>query len=34
MNDALIVQQPKTSADHLVLLFHGVGASPEDLRPI
>lgn len=34
MQDALIVQRPATTARHLVLLFHGVGASPEGLRPL
>ncbi len=33
MTDALIVQQ-STSAQHLVLLFHGVGASPQGLLPL
>ena len=34
MQDAIIVQRPATTARHLVLLFHGVGASPEGLRPL
>ncbi len=33
MTDALIVQQP-ASAHHLVLIFHGVGASPQGLLPL
>ena len=33
MADALIVQQP-SAAQHLVLLFHGVGASPQGLLPL
>jgi phospholipase/carboxylesterase len=34
MQDALIVQRPAATARYLVLLFHGVGASPEGLRPL
>lgn len=34
MHDALIVQRPATTARRLVLLFHGVGASPEGLHPL
>ena len=34
MQDALFVQRPAATARHLVLLFHGVGASPESLRPL
>jgi phospholipase/carboxylesterase len=34
MQDALIVQRPATTGRHLVLLFHGVGASPDSLRPL
>ena len=34
MNDALLIQKPAIAARQLVLLFHGVGASPEDLRPL
>jgi len=31
---ALIIQQPSGTARQLVLLFHGLGASEEDLRPV
>ena len=37
MQDALVIQRPAaapTPADELVLLFHGVGSSAEDLRPL
>ena len=34
MKDALIVHEPAAPATQLLLLFHGVGASPEDLRPL
>ncbi len=34
MQDALIVQRPAATGRHLVLLFHGVGASPEGLAPL
>ena len=34
MQDDLIVHQPTVPARHLVLLFHGVGASPEGLLPL
>lgn len=33
-HDALIVQQPAGAARQLVLLFHGLGADEEDLRPV
>jgi len=33
-HDALIVQQPAGAARQLVLLFHGLGADAEDLRPV
>ena len=33
MSDALILQAP-SQPDQLVLLFHGVGASPRDLAPV
>jgi phospholipase/carboxylesterase len=32
--EALIVQQPAGAARQLVLLFHGLGADEEDLRPV
>ena len=34
MQDDLIVHQPTVPARQLVLLFHGVGASPEGLLPL
>src|SRR5450631_1698191 len=34
MQKALIVQRPAGPARQLVLLFHGVGGSPEDLGPL
>jgi len=34
MHDALIAHEPTTPARRLVLLFHGVGSSPEDLLPL
>lgn len=34
MQDALIVHRPATAATQLVLLFHGVGSSPENLGPL
>lgn len=33
-DDAISVQQPAAGARHLVLLFHGVGASPETMLPL
>lgn len=32
--EALIIQQPSGPARQLVLLFHGLGATEEDLRPV
>lgn len=34
MQDALIVHRPATATTQLILLFHGVGSSAEDLRPL
>ena len=34
MHDALIAHEQTTSARQLVLLFHGVGSSPDDLLPL
>jgi phospholipase/carboxylesterase len=34
MSTALIVQRPSTPARQLILLFHGVGSSAENLRPV
>jgi len=34
MHDALVIQQPAAATRHLALLFHGVGAGPEDLRSL
>lgn len=33
-HEALIIQQPSGPAQQLVLLFHGLGANEEDLRPV
>jgi phospholipase/carboxylesterase len=32
--EALVLQQPSGAARQLVLLFHGLGGSEEDLRPV
>lgn len=34
MSTVLIVQRPSAAARQLVLLFHGVGSSAENLRPV
>ncbi|ACB33061.1 phospholipase/Carboxylesterase [Leptothrix cholodnii SP-6] len=34
MQEALILHRPATAATQLVLLFHGVGSSPENLGPL
>lgn len=34
MSTALIIQRPATVAHQLILLFHGVGSSAENLRPL
>ncbi|WP_283148019.1 esterase [Silvimonas soli] len=34
MNSSIIIQQPQGSATQLILLFHGVGASPEHMVPL
>lgn len=34
MEDALIVQRPPGAVEQLVLLFHGVGGTPQDLLPL
>ena len=34
MAEALVIQMPSGPAPQLVLLFHGVGAAPEDMLPI
>ncbi|GAB3646997.1 esterase [Ramlibacter alkalitolerans] len=34
MNAALVIQSPAQQAQHLFLLFHGVGATPQDLVPL
>lgn len=34
MHDALIVQQPTTETQQLMLLFHGAGASAANLLPL
>jgi phospholipase/carboxylesterase len=32
--DALVLQRPATPASQLILLFHGLGATPDDLAPL
>jgi phospholipase/carboxylesterase len=34
MKHAIIAQQPATPARRLLLLFHGVGGTPESMRPV
>ena len=34
MDNAVIVQMPEHQAQQLVLLFHGVGSTPEGMVPI
>lgn len=34
MGDAIIVQMPHGAPEQLILLFHGVGSTPESLAPI
>jgi phospholipase/carboxylesterase len=34
MNDALVIQMPDGPAQQLMLLFHGVGATPEHMEPL
>lgn len=34
MLEPMIIQQPSGAARQLVLLFHGLGASEEDMRPV
>ncbi len=34
MQDSIIVHQPTTAPDQLILLFHGVGSRAEDLLPL
>lgn len=34
MRDALMAHEPNLPAERLMLLFHGVGSSPEDLLPL
>ena len=34
MTEAIVVHTPPTPPDRLVLMFHGVGAHPEDLVPL
>lgn len=34
MSDAIVVHAPATQAKQLILLFHGVGALPDDLVPL
>ena len=34
MNESLVIQRPAEAAKQLFLLFHGVGASPQDMAPL
>ncbi|WP_085316565.1 esterase [Derxia lacustris] len=34
MSDAILIQRPAAPASQLVALFHGVGATPDDLVPL
>ena len=34
MSDSLIIARPDGPPQQLVLLFHGVGATPEDMAPL
>lgn len=34
MQDALVIHRPAAAPRQLLLLFHGVGSNPEDLRPL
>ena len=34
MNRALVLQAPPAGAEQLMLLFHGVGARPQDMAPL
>jgi predicted esterase len=34
MPGSVCIQQPETTADQLILLFHGVGASARDMVPV
>lgn len=34
MSAAIVIQQPRTDADRLLLLFHGVGASAQHMVPL
>jgi phospholipase/carboxylesterase len=34
MNNALVIQMPDGPAQQLMLLFHGVGATPEHMEPL
>lgn len=34
MSESLIIQQPSSHAQQLVLLFHGVGGTPDDMLPL
>jgi phospholipase/carboxylesterase len=34
MNGSIVIQQPDGAAEALVLLFHGVGASAQDMAPL
>jgi phospholipase/carboxylesterase len=34
MSDAIVLQLPATQAEQLILMFHGVGGSPDDLAGV
>lgn len=34
MHDTIVVRRPAATATQLLLLFHGVGSNPNDLRPL
>lgn len=34
MSQSITIQQPQTQPDQLILLFHGVGADPQDMVPL
>jgi phospholipase/carboxylesterase len=34
MSNSLVIQKPSGNAGQLILLFHGVGGTPEDLAPL
>ena len=34
MTESIVIQQPRGPAEQLVLLFHGVGATPQAMQPL